>query len=218
MFQEGEFVLLHQYNSVKGYGENEINIERSRFITYVSRTETEDEAQSFIANIKKKHWDANHNCSAYIIGENNLIQKANDDGEPSGTAGVPMLEVLKKRDLKDTVVVVTRYFGGIKLGAGGLIRAYGKAVSEGLNATGIVERKLMRIMRTKIDYTWLGKVENEIRSSHYQLKKIHYLEAVEVDTYVEEVGKDQFIDWMTELTNGQGEITEGEVEYLETLI
>jgi uncharacterized YigZ family protein len=218
MFQEGEFVLLHQYNTVKGYGENEINIERSRFITYVSRTETEDEAQSFIADIKKKNWDANHNCSAYIIGENNLIQKANDDGEPSGTAGVPMLEVLKKRDLKDTVVVVTRYFGGIKLGTGGLIRAYGKAVSEGLNATGIVERKLMRIMRTKIDYTWLGKVENEIRSSHYQLKKIHYLEAVEVDTYVEEVGKNQFVDWMTELTNGQGEITEGEVEYLETLI
>jgi uncharacterized YigZ family protein len=218
MFQEGEFVLLHQYNTIKGYGENEINIERSRFITYVSRTETEDEAQSFIADIKKKNWDANHNCSAYIIGENNLIQKANDDGEPSGTAGVPMLEVLKKRDLKDTVVVVTRYFGGIKLGTGGLIRAYGKAVSEGLNATGIVERKLMRIMRTKIDYTWLGKVENEIRSSHYQLKKIHYLEAVEVDTYVEEVGKNQFVDWMTELTNGQGEITEGEVEYLETLI
>ncbi|WP_175990083.1 YigZ family protein [Bacillus sp. Marseille-Q1617] len=208
--------MLHHYNTVKGYGENEINIERSRFIAYVNRAETEEEAQAFIASIKKKHYDANHNCSAYMIGENNLIQKANDDGEPSGTAGVPMLEVLKKRDLKDTVVVVTRYFGGIKLGAGGLIRAYGKAVSEGLNATGIVERKLMRIMKTKIDYTWLGKVENEVRSSHYQLKDIHYLEAVEVEIYVEEAAKQQFIDWMTELTNGQGDITEGEVEYLET--
>jgi uncharacterized YigZ family protein len=210
--------LLHYYNTVKGYGENEINIERSRFIAYVNRAETEEEAQAFIADIKKKHWDANHNCSAYMIGENNLIQKANDDGEPSGTAGVPMLEVLKKRGLKDTVVVVTRYFGGIKLGAGGLIRAYGRATSEGLNATGIVERKLMRIMKTKIDYTWLGKVENEVRSSHYQLKEIHYLEAVEVEVYVEEASKQSFHDWMTELTNGQGDITEGEVEYLENLM
>jgi uncharacterized YigZ family protein len=208
--------LLHHYNTVKGYGENEINIERSRFIAYVNRAETEEEAQAFIADIKKKHWDANHNCSAYMIGEHNLIQKANDDGEPSGTAGVPMLEVLKKRGLKDTVVIVTRYFGGIKLGAGGLIRAYGKATSEGLNATGIVERKLMRIMKTKIDYTWLGKVENEVRSSHYQLKDIHYLDAVDVEVYVEEAAKEQFNEWMTELTNGQGEITEGEVEYLET--
>jgi uncharacterized YigZ family protein len=215
---KGEMNLLHQYNTVKGYGENEINIERSRFITYVNRVETEEEAQEFIASIKKKHHDANHNCSAYMIGEQNLIQKANDDGEPSGTAGVPMLEVLKKRDLKDTVVVVTRYFGGIKLGAGGLIRAYGRATSEGLNATGIVERRLMRLMKTKIDYTWLGKVENEVRSSHYQLKDIHYLDAVEVDVYVEETSKQEFFDWMTNLTNGHGEIHETELEYLETLL
>ncbi|WGG45442.1 YigZ family protein [Rossellomorea sp. DA94] len=207
--------MLHHYNTVKGYGENEITIERSRFITYVNRVETEEEAQEFIASIKKKHHDANHNCSAYMIGEQNMIQKANDDGEPSGTGGVPMLEVLKKRDLKDTVVVVTRYFGGIKLGAGGLIRAYGRAVSEGLNATGIVERRLMRVMKTKIDYTWLGKVENEVRSSHYQLKDIHYLDAVEVEVYVEEASKNQFEDWMTELTNGQGEIHESNVVYLE---
>ena len=213
--EKGEWSLLHHYNTVKGYGEHEINIERSRFITYVNRVETEEEAQEFIGSIKKKHHDANHNCSAYMIGENNMIQKANDDGEPSGTAGVPMLEVLKKRDLKDTVVVVTRYFGGIKLGAGGLIRAYGRAVSEGLNATGVVERRLMRVMKTKIDYTWLGKVENEIRSSHYRLKEIHYLETVEVEVYVEEASKELFIEWMTELTNGQGDIHETELEYLE---
>ncbi|WP_064091865.1 YigZ family protein [Rossellomorea aquimaris] len=207
--------MLHHYNTVKGYGENEINIERSRFIAHVNRVESEAEAQDFISDIKKKHWDASHNCSAYMIGETNLIQKANDDGEPSGTAGVPMLEVLKKRDLKDTIVVVTRYFGGIKLGAGGLIRAYGKATSEGLNATGIVERSLMRVMKTKIDYTWLGKVENEVRSSHYQLKDIHYLDAVEVEVYVEEASKENFVDWMTELTNGQGFIVEENIEYLE---
>ncbi len=208
--------LLHHYNTVKGYGEHEITIERSRFITYVSRVETEEEAQEFITSIKKKHHDANHNCSAYMIGEQNMIQKANDDGEPSGTAGVPMLEVLKKRDLKDTVVVVTRYFGGIKLGAGGLIRAYGRVVSEGLNATGIIERRLMRVMQTKIDYTWLGKVENEVRSSQYQLKEINYLDMVEVAVYVEEALKEQFVEWMTELTNGQGDVQEAGTEYLES--
>ncbi|MBN8193772.1 YigZ family protein [Bacillus sp. NTK074B] len=208
--------MLHHYTTVKGYGEHEITIERSRFIAYVNRVETEEQAQDFIATIKKKHHDANHNCSAYMIGEQNLIQKANDDGEPSGTAGVPMLEVLKKRDLKDTVVVVTRYFGGIKLGTGGLIRAYGRSTSEGLNATGVVERRLVRVMKTKIDYTWLGKVENEVRSSIYQLKDIHYLDAVVVEVYVEEALKDQFVNWMTELTNGQGEIFEGDVEYLES--
>ncbi|MBO1511758.1 YigZ family protein [Metabacillus bambusae] len=207
--------MLSHYYTVKGYGEHEIIIQKSRFICYIERVTNEEDAQSFIQQIKKKHYDANHNCSAYIIGENDHIQKANDDGEPSGTAGVPMLEVLKKKQLKDTVVVVTRYFGGIKLGTGGLIRAYGKSVSEGLNAIGIVERKLMRVMHTKIDYTWLGKVENELRSSTFLLKEIHYLNDVEVEAYVEEDKKGTFIDWMTELTNGKGDISEGDVVYLE---
>jgi uncharacterized YigZ family protein len=207
--------MLRQYYTVKKYGENEIVIERSRFIAYVSRAESEEEAQLFIQTIKKKHWDATHNCSAYIIGENNHIQKANDDGEPSGTAGVPILEVLKKKNLKDTVVVITRYFGGIKLGAGGLIRAYGKATSEGIKTAGIVERKLMRITHTKADYTWLGKIENELRNSLYQLKEIHYLDHVEIESYVEESDVPNFIAWMTELTNGQTKITKGEVLYLE---
>ncbi|WP_181537145.1 YigZ family protein [[Anoxybacillus] calidus] len=207
--------MLEKYYTVKGYGENEIVIEKSRFICYVQRATTEEEAVQFIQEIKKKHWDATHNCSAYLIGEHDQIQKANDDGEPSGTAGVPMLEVLKKKGLKDTVVVVTRYFGGIKLGAGGLVRAYSKSVSEGLKTTGIVERRLMRVMHTKIDYTWLGKVENELRSSVYEIKEIHYLENVEIETYVEEGQKQAFIEWMTELTNGKAEIYEGEAVYLE---
>ncbi len=108
--------MLQEYKSIKETGEHEIVIQKSRFIAHLKRTETEEEAILFIDKIKKKHWNATHNCSAYLIGENDLIQKANDDGEPSGTAGVPMLEVLKKRQLKDTTVVVTRYFGGIKLG------------------------------------------------------------------------------------------------------
>ena len=207
--------MLAQYFTVKGYGEHEIIIEKSRFICYVSRATTEEEAQSFIQEIKKKHWNANHNCSAYLIGAHDQIQKANDDGEPSGTAGVPMLEVLKKRKLKDTVVVVTRYFGGIKLGAGGLIRAYGKSTSEGLNHTGIVERKLMRVMQTKVDYTLLGKIENELRQSRYAIKDIHYLEDVTFDVYVEEGEKEAFQEWTIELTNGRCIIAEGDMLYLE---
>ncbi|WP_369901828.1 YigZ family protein [Bacillus manliponensis] len=207
--------MLLQYFTVKEEGEHEIVIQKSRFICYASRATTEEEAQNFIQKIKKQHWNATHNCSAYLIGEQDQIQKANDDGEPSGTAGVPMLEVLKKRHLKDTVVVVTRYFGGIKLGAGGLIRAYGKSVSEGLNHIGVVERKLMRVMQTEIDYTLLGKVENELRNSIYAIKDIHYLENVTFDTYVKEEETGAFTEWMIELTNGKCTINESELLYLE---
>lgn len=213
--RKGVGSLLSSYYTVKGDGEYEIVIERSRFIAHVTRAETEEAAQEFIQRIKKEHWNATHNCSAYLIGENDQIQKANDDGEPSGTAGVPILEVLKKRHLKDTCIVVTRYFGGIKLGAGGLIRAYGKATSEGINATGVVERKLMRVVSTKIDYTWLGKIENELRSSIYTIKDIHYLDNVEIETYVEEGSVTEFMDWMVELTNGQSEISQSETVFLE---
>jgi uncharacterized YigZ family protein len=207
--------MLSHYYTVKELGSHEINIQRSRFIAHISRAESESEAQEFILAIKKKYWDATHNCSAYLIGENDQIQKANDDGEPSGTAGVPILEVLKKRNLKDTVVVITRYFGGIKLGAGGLIRAYGKATSEGILTTGIVERKLMRILHVTVDYTWIGKIENELRSSIYSIKEIHYLDTVKFEIYAEEEQKYSFHEWMTELTNGQSEIQEGEKLYLE---
>lgn len=207
--------MLPQYYTVKGQGEHEIVIQKSRFICHVKRVTTEQEAQEFIQEIKKQHWNATHNCSAYLVGERDQFQKANDDGEPSGTAGVPMLEVLKKRGLKDTVVVVTRYFGGIKLGAGGLVRAYGKSVSEGLDAVGIVKRTLMQVMHTTVDYTWLGKLENELRSSVYGLKEIHYLDKVEVETFVEESQTEAFTNWMIELTNGQCEIRKGDLTYLE---
>jgi uncharacterized YigZ family protein len=207
--------MLSRYYTVKESGEHEIVIQKSRFIAHIKRVETEGAAQDFIQTIKKKNWDATHNCSAYLIGENDQIQKANDDGEPSGTAGVPILEVLKKKNLKDTAVVVTRYFGGIKLGAGGLIRAYGKATSEGIAATGVVERKLMKVMHVTVDYTWLGKLENELRSSVYTLKEIHYLDTVEFEVFVEEGEIEQFSTWITEMTNGQGKISEGEILYLE---
>lgn len=207
--------MLPLYYTVKTNGSHEISIQKSRFIAYINRATTEEEAQAFIQTIKKKHYNATHNCSAYMIGEQNLIQKANDDGEPSGTAGVPMLEVLKKRDLKDTVVVVTRYFGGIKLGAGGLIRAYSRAVSEGLDAIGIVKRQLMNTMHATIDYGILGKVENELRQSTYIIKAIHYSDHVEFEVYVESGQENAFTEWMTNLTNGQASIKDGEATYLE---
>lgn len=207
--------MRDNYLTVQGYGESEIIISKSRFITYVNRAETESEAFDFINKIKKLHHSATHNCSAYIIGEYDNIQKANDDGEPSGTAGVPMLEVLKKQHLKDTVVVVTRYFGGIKLGGGGLIRAYGKATTEGLRAAGVVERKLHHIMSISIDYTWLGKVENEVRSSDYRLEEIRYLENVELYVSVQKEYIDAFIKWVTEMTNGQANTTLVREEFVE---
>ncbi|MGY3190567.1 YigZ family protein [Lysinibacillus sp. TE18511] len=210
--------MRENYLTVKGFGESEIVISKSRFLTYIERVETEEDAISFIDRIKKIHHNATHNCSAYIIGEHDHIQKANDDGEPSGTAGVPMLEVLKKQGLKDTVVVVTRYFGGIKLGGGGLIRAYGKATTEGLLATQVVERKLHHFMNIAIDYTWLGKVENEIRGSSYTLEEIRYLEGVEIIVSVLKEEEEQFQNWVTEMTNGQSTISFEDAQFIEFVV
>ncbi|RHW39948.1 YigZ family protein [Lysinibacillus yapensis] len=210
--------MRNDYKTIKGYGEKEIVISKSRFIAYVNRAETEEEAIEFIDSIKKKHANATHNCSCYMVGEHDQIQKANDDGEPSGTAGVPMLEVLKKQGLKDTVVVVTRYFGGIKLGGGGLIRAYGKATTEGIDAAQVVERKLHHVMKVSIDYTWLGKVENEVRNSHYTLSEIQYAEAVEVIVDVLKDEEEQFTEWITELTNGQATIACIDKKFVEFVV
>ncbi|HZX46552.1 MAG TPA: YigZ family protein [Clostridia bacterium] len=206
------------YLTVKGYGESEIVIEKSRFIAQVDRAANEEEAKAFVQRIKKRHWNATHNCSAYVIGEGNGVQKANDDGEPGGTAGVPILEVLLKKGLRDTVVVVTRYFGGIKLGAGGLIRAYGRAAAEGIESAGIVKRSLMRSMTAGFDYTWLGKIENELAASPYVLKETRYSDRVEMDILVPMGEEDAFASWVAGLTNGQAEIKEGEAGYVETEI
>ena len=207
--------MLNTYFTVRGDGSEQIVIQKSRFIGYVTRAETEEEAKEFIQQIKKKHHDATHNCSAYMIGEHDQIQKAHDDGEPSGTAGVPILNVLKQKGLKDTVVVVTRYFGGIKLGAGGLIRAYSSTTSETLHTTGIVKRQLMRTMNVTADYSLLGKLENELRSSTYIIKKIEYLEHVVIEVYVEEGNEDVFSTWIVDLTSDQATITSGDVSYME---
>jgi len=206
--------MLPNYLTVRGFGSHEIEIEKSRFICYINEVKSEQDAQQFILEIKKKHSDANHNCSAYLIGEKDEIQKASDDGEPSGTAGVPMLEVLKKRGLKDTVVVVTRYFGGKKLGAGGLIRAYGQSVSEGLNEVGIVERTLVKVINVRVSYKLLGKVEHALRNSNYHLEKVNHLEEVEFELWIKINEVNTFTEWMVELTNGSCDISESIVKYM----
>lgn len=172
------------YYTVAGAGCTEIEITKSRFITYVERVESEAAAIQFVEQIKKKHWDATHNCTAYVIGQHEQWQRADDDGEPSGTAGRPMLEVLKKASVKDTVLVVTRYFGGIKLGAGGLVRAYSKAAACGLRAVGLVERKLCTPLTIEIDYDLQGIVENQMRTQHYPIVEKEFYEKVKLHTYV----------------------------------
>src|SRR5690625_5232847 len=160
--------MLSSYLTVKTEGSTEIIIQKSRFIGYIRRVETEEAAQSFIQDIKKKDYDATHNCSAYLVGEHDQIQKANDDVEPSRTAGVPMRGGLIKQQVRDAAVVVTRYFGGTKLGAGGLIRAYGNTTSEAIRATGVVKRQLMQGFSVTIDYTLLGKLRSEEHTSELQ--------------------------------------------------
>ncbi|MGX4668759.1 YigZ family protein [Cerasibacillus sp. JNUCC 74] len=207
--------MLDKYYTVKHQGMNELVIQKSRFIGYVKRVETEEEAQAFIQEIKKKHFDATHNCSAYLIGEHDQIQKANDDGEPSGTAGIPILEVLKKQQLKDTAVVVTRYFGGIKLGAGGLIRAYGNTTSQAIKATGVVKRQRMQGFSIIVDYTLSGKLEHAFRQSNYILKTINYTDKVEFIVYVEVGQEKEFREFIVDHTNAQAEITEADTTYIE---
>src|SRR5690625_4164689 len=176
--------MLTDYYTIKESGSDKVIIWNSRFIGYVKCVETDEYALLFINKIKKKHYDATHNCSAYMIGAHDQIQKANDDGEPTGTAGVPMLEVLKQQKLKDTVIVVTRYFGGIKLGAGGLIRAYGSTTSQTIKSIGIVQRQLVQGISIKTDYTMLGKLENELRNSEHILDSIDYQDHVDFLVYV----------------------------------
>lgn len=207
--------MLSSYYTVKKNEQHVLTVQKSRFLTSVSRADTEEQAIQFIEEKKKIHYDANHNCSAYMIGMHDEVQKANDDGEPTGTAGVPILEVIKKNNLKNTVIVVTRYFGGIKLGAGGLIRAYGSAASEGIKASGIVKCERTKIMHIKVGYTWIGKLENELRSGTVTIKDIHYAEDVAFEVYVSVEQIDSFEEWITNMTNGQAIIEEGETVFLE---
>lgn len=201
------------YRTVQGYGEETVMIKKSKFIGYAKPVETEAEAIAFVEEIRKKHWDATHNCYAYQIGFHDEIQKSSDDGEPAGTAGKPILEVIKKEKLKNVAVVVTRYFGGVLLGAGGLVRAYGQTAGMGLRAAGIMTRLLCREVSLSIDYTWLGKVEHELRSHGFFLHHIDYAERVRITLWVPVKETERLLELLADATNGQGEVMTGETLY-----
>jgi len=206
--------MLPRYATVRRFGSDEIVIKKSRFIGYAKPADTEEEAVAFIEEIKKKHWDATHNCSAYLIGERDQFQKALDDGEPSGTAGKPILEVIKNRGLKNVVVVVTRYFGGILLGAGGLVRAYTDGAVVGLDAADPIVKVLHREIVVDVDYTWYGKLENELRGRGFRVGEVAFTDRVRVRCYPEAgEAAERFQAWITDLTQGQAVIEVGDELY-----
>lgn len=205
---------MHIYKTTAENGTASYEIQKSRFIAYTSHVETEAEARDFVAAIKKKHFDARHNCSAWVLGADSSQQKSNDDGEPGGTAGNPILEAIKQHDLTNVVVVVTRYFGGIKLGAGGLIRAYSHTASLGLEATPCLEVKPFCLMEAEMDYSLLGTVENWIRNEELRTGETAYLDKVTVRLLVEPADCEAISTELTNLTAAQCKITIHQPEYM----
>jgi len=206
---------MKNFRTIKNDGTYENVIKKSRFICHLKRTETEEEATAFINKIKKEHDKATHNCSAYMIGEHNQIQRAHDDGEPSGTAGAPMLEIFKKRELKNVTAVVTRYFGGIKLGAGGLIRAYGGAVNDAVDTVGVIERQLLQQIYLTVEYSQSGMLENELRESNYILNNTEYTDKVTFVCFVQNNEVEKFKEETTNWLSGKGIYEMGNQAWLE---
>lgn len=189
-------------------------ISKSRFIAYIKPVSTENEAKAFIDEIKIKHKDATHNCSAYTVGPEMNIQKANDDGEPSGTAGIPMLEILKKLEIHNVCVVVTRYFGGIKLGAGGLIRAYSGAVRDAIYDIGRVELREAIPVTVTLDYDQTGKFEYELASTTFLLREQFYTDKVSYQIDVVKNEYDTFIDFLNRITSGNYDLKQEDIKLL----
>lgn len=186
-------------------------ISKSRFIAHIKPVESEDAAKAFIDAVKSEHREATHNCSAYTIGDQMNIQKAYDDGEPSGTAGVPMLDILKKLEIHNAAVVVTRYFGGIKLGGGGLIRAYSGAVRDVIYDIGRVAMRPAIPTTVTITYDLTGKFEYELASTPYLLRETNYTDKVSYHIDVVKTDYDQFIDFLNRNTSGNYDLIENEV-------
>ena len=194
-------------------GEGEIVEKKSRFIATVRVVESEEEAQAFIEEMKKKYWDARHNCSAFVIGARGELTRCSDDGEPSGTAGRPMLEVLLGSEIRNIAVVVTRYFGGVLLGTGGLVRAYTQAVQEGIKHC---ETAMMRFgVRYKLttDYNGVGKILYLLSEQGITQESADYGENVELQVMVPVEKADKLVKDITEVTNGKTEIAELERTY-----
>lgn len=191
------------YFTVADSVENVIVIERSKFICNIKGVEDEAEARAFIEEIRKKHSLANHNCYAYIADDKGLVQKFSDDGEPQGTAGLPMLEVLKSKKMYKTVAVVTRYFGGIKLGTGGLTRAYGGSVSECLSCAKINEMLPATIYELRPDYELYSKLIKHLVNENIKVIKTEFANDVQVVFAIKSDFSKAFIDKITDCFNGK---------------
>ena len=195
--------MLERYKTVYQGRSGEIIEKKSRFIATVRLVETEEEALSFIEEMKKKYWNATHNCFAYVIGEHRETVRCSDDGEPSGTAGKPMLDVLLGEEMYNTAVVVTRYFGGTLLGTGGLVRAYSKAVQEGLDQSSIIVKQYGAILKIETDYNGLGKIQYLIGERKIPVLDSEYTDKVQIRIILPEKETDRFVRELTEATNGR---------------
>lgn len=198
-----EINKVSNYKTVYRGSTAEIVEKKSRFIAHSAHVESEEEALAFIEQIKKQYWDARHNCHAFSVGVTNETARCSDDGEPAQTAGKPMLDVLMGQQLKNTVVVVTRYFGGTLLGTGGLVRAYSAAVQEGLKESLIIEKFLCRRVRMSMDYTMLGKMQYLAAKLNLMILDTLYTEGVEMQLLVPDTQYAAFIKEVTEASNGK---------------
>ena len=202
--------MKKSYKILYQAGEGEIVEKKSRFIATIRPVESEEEALSFIAEMRKKYWDATHNCTAFVIGENHEQMRCNDDGEPSQTAGRPMLDVLLGEDVHNCCAVVTRYFGGTLLGTGGLVRAYSAAVKEGLRNCQILEKQLARKLTVETDYTGLGKIQYILGEEKISTLDSQYADKVSLTLLVPVDQLDPLMEKLTEGTNGRCVMEPGE--------
>ncbi|MFB6787258.1 YigZ family protein [Streptomyces olivaceus] len=194
--------MQDEYRTVARAGVHETEINRSRFLCALAPAATEEEAQAFVAGVRKEHTDASHNCWAYVIGADASVQKASDDGEPGGTAGVPMLQMLLRRDMRYVAAVVTRYYGGVKLGAGGLIRAYGGAVGEALDDLGTLTRRRFRLATLTVDHQRAGRLQNNLRTAGRAVRDVRYAEDVTIEVGLPEAEVEAFRAWLADATAG----------------
>jgi len=192
----------------------EFEEKKSRFISTVRPVASEEEAQAFINVLRSKYWNATHNVYAYYIGGQTELQKFSDDGEPSGTAGLPVFEAIRKAGVQDVAVVVTRYFGGTLLGASGLVRAYGKSAALGIEAAGIVRKQLCIEAQVSLDYSLLGKIQAAAASKGYSVKDTVYTQNVDMYIYVPVDEYEPFCKVLTEASNGRAVISAGDKSYI----
>lgn len=195
--------MVERYLTIGREHVHESEIKRSRFLCALAPVSGEEAAQEFIARVRKEHSGATHNCYAYVIGAEGRIHKASDDGEPGGTAGTPMLQVLLRREVRDVVAVVTRYYGGIQLGAGGLVRAYGGAVSAALDELGTVERQKLALVTVVADHQRAGRIENDLRAAGRAIRGVAYGAAeVRIELGVPEEELTAFRSWLADASAG----------------